>query len=815
MDEIAKISADKLSADKNQRRFLTDVNQEIDNLNKLIEKYNNPSLPNKKELLLEIYHYQKKIIDKYPDNIVSYFPQFNELLNKKLFQELQSEFRKMGLNSLSKSAIEHFELSIPQSNTTMTKNNKADGGTLAELIADMHPDKVSKLAKILTEEDRAAKIEEIKNLYGDESSSEAKKYRDFMAHQEISSLGSGNSHVFKIKDQRTEQELVLKVEDHVGNPTSFAALLTSTDLSGKFTTVFSERQTFLANDNKTGKPAALIDGNPDVLVRRMVVTEFSEQGNLKAVREKISSDEDVLKSAASIYRQVAGNIEEMRLHDVIFLDQKNTNIMLDKNGQFRISDTKSLMSTTYGRLDSKDSVNANNSWFIYGAVYSEHMKPPRTSLARENADEINAFQLGYNLYQFLTNCTDEELFEVNNHPDVEKKHKLNFDHPIFETEEGKEYREMIEKLTKVESGERMAVAEALDKLIKLDNKLNPKEKIEETEKIKQRNSCLEWVDKITQHESDKNMEVYRFEKIRKIYSCTTIKELAEIHKSLQTNFIALETDALKKECKDLVIKIESNVKERGIAGYLIRMTNRINESLEKKDVEKIKEGLQNVVNFPMEMKKFEQDIRRTYGSNKAVEIKKKMANINIEDRASVISDYNKARRLVKELQSNIKHYQFGNDDKKMKTYLEMTQEKINTALTSDPIKIAILKNTQKELQILADSLGEVKKFKQNKANSLKTDQIAKLDPLERANYIVTNAEKKSTETQTNSPLFKARNSARRLSDSFKSLIGISGDKDKAKDASNSMKERLHDMEIPKESSDDKNESTSANRKGLG
>lgn len=92
-------------------KFSKSLNLDIDNLNRLINEWNElVEEEDKKELLLEIYIYYRIIISKYPDWVIATVPEIHEdglvnIFSAGGFKEIEAQFAALGLTSIDSTSI--------------------------------------------------------------------------------------------------------------------------------------------------------------------------------------------------------------------------------------------------------------------------------------------------------------------------------------------------------------------------------------------------------------------------------------------------------------------------------------------------------------------------------------------------------------------------------------------------------------------------------------------------------------------------------------------------------------------------------------
>lgn len=135
MKTLKKLPAPGIS-DTKQAAFVDQANEGIDQLNNLIQHYNQAkSNESKLEILLEINQHQIRITNKFPQENITNSPDFHETLQVDLFNELKGEFNKLEISSLSQTSliqadsagVNNKEKEINQKFNGLLKNKKGSG----------------------------------------------------------------------------------------------------------------------------------------------------------------------------------------------------------------------------------------------------------------------------------------------------------------------------------------------------------------------------------------------------------------------------------------------------------------------------------------------------------------------------------------------------------------------------------------------------------------------------------------------------------------------------------------------------------------
>lgn len=325
----------------------------------------------------------------------------------------------------------------------------------AELIVSMAPEKIDEFILAL-ERGPGFELSELEALYQPDDA-EYSMWQSFIATHSLVFLGGRNSKNFKLTNLENNSHFVLKIDNRLDAPKNLETRLMARVLSETITPIFAQRQTTYKTHKETK-------------TRVLVLTEFCEGGNLEEHALSQADDNSRSRAAVHIYRQMAENLETIRLNKVAFLDMKNTNWLVDLFGRLKIADTKSFLPLIKGIFDRSAAVSQ---WF--SPVSTTYMNPPElfTFKGTFNADAIHAYELGKNIYQYLLkghrSFSDDLFYLHKRHDSV----AYNFDYPVFKTDTGMRLQALISALIKPEAKDRLSVADALVSLTELDNMLGP------------------------------------------------------------------------------------------------------------------------------------------------------------------------------------------------------------------------------------------------------------------------------------------------------------------------------------------------------
>ncbi|AYK03039.1 hypothetical protein [Legionella sainthelensi] len=496
MKELVLLPEDKYKGNK----FIQSVNEDIKKLNNLITEYNNTSFIEKNEILIEIYYYQKNITDKYPASYNLNYPDFYQSFQIELFNEMKKEFGFLGNSSMSKDAVNEFDLNN-KTQITMSNQNKDIQLQTFWTVINLTDDSEKlfylkqKVRNFIVDEDsdlerkkefrnivRAinAKLADLPSVTHDEPFLEWIANMD--AHQvtelieilrdhngvpqeewnklsclkgyEITFLGGTNSRNFAVKSPFGEI-FTLKVDIRFDAPKDMEKML-SEHPSLRHTLIPPSVDRVAVVDYGVTKQGIPLKSSG------LVITEYCSGGDVFSYRESVAhSSDELLNSAAHIFKQMVEILITMRNMGAVFSDAKNTNWLIDNklNENLKIMDGKSIRPA-----ESSD-------WY------------PFLVTAGMQGDAV--FIVANNIYQYLTGC------------DLQALENKDFNQPIFHTEKGQKFGELINHLTN--PNQHISLEEALFTLTNLDEELNDADiNTQEVASQKAQKECLTLVDKIRQ-----------------------------------------------------------------------------------------------------------------------------------------------------------------------------------------------------------------------------------------------------------------------------------------------------------------------------
>ena len=227
LKHIASPSTGHLSKSTAQMvdKFIKSVNGDIDELNRLIKVYNDTrDKEGKIRALQGVYHYAKTVDSKYQAAYMSFSAGYRATIHQTLYSNVKKEFAKQGIVSL------HKVLEINPASPPITPVNK---DSFAEIIANMSPEKTSRLLTILAE-GAQFDLTDFKRLYsrGEEG---YETFQSFLKKHSIQFLGGGNSKNFRITSLADGSEIVLKVDNRLNMPKKVEAHLREHSLKATLT----------------------------------------------------------------------------------------------------------------------------------------------------------------------------------------------------------------------------------------------------------------------------------------------------------------------------------------------------------------------------------------------------------------------------------------------------------------------------------------------------------------------------------------------------------------------------------------------------
>lgn len=408
---------------KEMQAFITSANQSINLYN---QSHNTDE---KKALLAELQKKVQVFEYKFP---ASYFASSTEYksFHHALFKEIQNQYAALGVTSL--------------------RNTNDNPASLAEIIANMSPEKADELFKCLSDSANPSRpLYELPiklyTLYSQQDTSqEAQNFKTFLQENQISFLGGGNSKSFQVTNVTTNHTEVLKIDYRLDTPRNVEAHLRQyAPLKQIFAPITAERQVFAKTQ---------ADGH---ISRTLQVTEYYAQGDLHSHRSTQNNVYDIQYYAGKFFEQMANVFLDIQEAGCIFPDAKITNWLLDADNNVIIADTKSFLFADSQGKYSRDTLGNKYT----NVITTEAFSPPEFNDQFMQNDSTHAFILGKNLYRYLA---------VKN---IYSSNGADFDYnsPVFTNGDGPLYKALITNLVKPNPAERMPIRDAMDELFMINN----------------------------------------------------------------------------------------------------------------------------------------------------------------------------------------------------------------------------------------------------------------------------------------------------------------------------------------------------------
>jgi len=145
--------------------------------------------------------------------------------------------------------------------------------------------------------------------------------------------------------------------------------------------------------------------------------------------------------------QMAQALRRIQLAGNVLTDSKITNWLVDDNGTLRIADSKSSMFTDSEGFFSPQKVVANK---YYSICANQGFIPPELFEPGAQADSVHAYILGKNLYIAMTG-----KYGLEDEGDL-----FDYSDPIFNTEQGKQIKTLIQDLVQTNPNNRSSIQTA-------------------------------------------------------------------------------------------------------------------------------------------------------------------------------------------------------------------------------------------------------------------------------------------------------------------------------------------------------------------
>ncbi|CAM3050546.1 Uncharacterised protein [Legionella steigerwaltii] len=546
------------------KKFIDQANKGIQELNDVIEQYNQAEPEDKLKRLYQIYLKQKDIDNHLPQTIkdVTSCPEYREKIHKQLFQNLQKHFKTLGVDSLEADFLEK------------TMNGKLeerpDRGSFSEILANMSPEKVDTMESIFLERDFSDIKASLLNLYAPQEEGYA-QWQEFLNSHSFSRLGGDNSFNIKITPHNGNP-FVLKIETRLNQPKN-----AMDDLSkGVLKDILSPR---VAERNGP--------------TRTLYITDFFPEGDLQSQAKKKMDDATRVQNALTIYTQMGTILQDISNQGYAFTDIKNSNWLTEGMAP-RIADSKAFFPLDdEGNMVMDDAWS--NDWFTLQG--SGQNRPPEWGPGRHSAEKAHAYTLGKNLYNYLTG--HQHTFKLP--PDGTK---FNFEATVFATEEGQALKKLIEDLVKSDPAQRISVEEAVTRMKQI------KKSMELTSAKKECHEVLHELEKYKYSENIEKLTAFIEEKIKIINEVQDVDVINGIKKELDGALTYLKEDqhtneaitklaSEKKECHEILEELKKykySGNNQELTEFMEKKLKKIDETIDVDEIVGIKKELNETLN---------------------------------------------------------------------------------------------------------------------------------------------------------------------------------------------------------------------------
>ncbi|MCH9756603.1 MAG: protein kinase [Gammaproteobacteria bacterium] len=436
------------SKDKDIQSFLELIAPDIEALNQAIDLYNRETDSAKKLSQLQaIYSDFQRLNNGCSDEVVSGCSDYDEQVNQQLFEDMQREFEGLGVTSMQQALLPHpLEVAV----------NPASPD---EVIANMPPDKMKNLVTLLFLGKRLD-LNRLKTEVYRLSEPGSAAFFQFLRTHDIRSMAGTNSKNFEIveKDSEPEKRYVLQLENRLGMSMNAESYLRKNGLFDVFVPTLASRQVFYFNEDIE-----------HMFTRNVLIAPFCDGNDLNTRLKKVTTNEERQKAAIDMYTQMAEVFAVTEANGCVFTDAKNSNWLVDEDGNLKISDTKGFLFTNaQGQLDLADAEKKNGNYGVF--IASRHTIMPEGWENKPAANKAHAYMLGINLYQYLTKC-DEKYFmdeRIDCYLQVKPVERFDFSDEIFRGLPGEELKALVQGLLQTDPTSRPTVTEARETLKRMN-----------------------------------------------------------------------------------------------------------------------------------------------------------------------------------------------------------------------------------------------------------------------------------------------------------------------------------------------------------
>lgn len=640
-----------------------DMDLFIESLNEKISDYNTETTPSEQQVLLyEIQQEIKWFDDQLNYKVMAKCPDYFNRIHGDLFEEMYQEQTRLNtsisnrlqaitstlsgaVNDITASPYDALSILSGVFNTALASAQNLIGYsklTLTELIANMEPDKIDKLAALLAKKD----IDGLKSLY-QEGDLDKAAFDAFLATHRVSFLGGGNSLNFKVENIETGEEQVLKLEYRMGQPRHIETMLRATTLNSAFIPIHAERQALF--NHQTQGPIA----------KTIQVLDYCPAKDLQSYCASKPSGKERVDAVLPLFHSMADLLTKMQDANCGFPDMKSSNWLVDGEGNLRIADGKSFL-----KLNSNGKVEQSK-----GFICTNYMLAPEMYDRSDfSADAMHVYLLGKNLYHSLTDCSIDDLYNSTNND------SFDFSYPVFQQGVGLEIKALLESMLKKEPNKRPSLAVVQQKLEQLQE--NP-EAVIATKKAQEK--ALDQL-AVLQSIIPNNLQLYQ-DLYKKVGITTTEQEAIAVENDIGktinkiTEIKALTIDRMV--FNGIAYKIDTsirNARNQDDLEALYQLTNGLTRS-----------HFQEIKKYLSELNQFKVSENDKLLDAYITEAKQKV--LNAETGAEIISIHENISRTYNELKAAKPQVDYIKElTSKNKTFMASKANRVMRALEKVPLK---------------------------------------------------------------------------------------------------------------------------------
>ena len=395
----------------------------------------------KTKQLLYIHQLQQKLDDALPDSIITEIHEYQNELHHRLFAWLR---------------MERYRLNLTPQYSIKTINHKF---TLADLIANMEPEYLSKLAQLLSNDDYTS----LPSLYF-YSNPNGKAWASFWSLHTIESLGGENSKNFIVTEKSSQKRIVLKLENRLDATKDIERQIRKRLFANE------ARDNFLVNLHTDRRTTFNDKARRKKVTGTISITDFCDGLTFRQMAKQSQKKSTIERQSLAIKLGLS-HIELAQ--KTMNLNAVNTDYKLDNiffifdagTHQYNamVSDCKA-----YCHCDEHDAVIPPwDECFIKTHI----MAPPEVfgdvTQRKILADPLLSYTVAKNLYLFLVIEDEELLLEDLLSLDITQ---LDFNRPIFQNSLGSKLKQIICELGNSDPNKRTLLSNAQRMLLQLQLK---------------------------------------------------------------------------------------------------------------------------------------------------------------------------------------------------------------------------------------------------------------------------------------------------------------------------------------------------------